>query len=103
MECVADLAHRVEYVHGSLGNVRDFLPAQISQRVAVHREGGDLFAVEVIFDRALHDRQRRLVRAQQHLEQRRFAAARLAGNAVDLAFFDLIEMPSTALTVRSTP
>jgi hypothetical protein len=85
---VADAAHRVEHMHRSLRDVRDLLPAHRPQLGRRKGERVEPAVAEVVGDRSTQDRERRRHHTKQDFEQRGLAAARFAGDAVDLVLAD---------------
>src|SRR5437660_1212523 len=76
--------HRVEDVHRALHDVGEILPADTAEiRLAAGVEAHP-FDGEMEYDRSPQHRQRRPDRAGDGLDERGLAAARLAGEAVDL-------------------
>ena len=81
-ERLAHPAHRVEDVHRALGDIGEVLPAYRGQ--FRRAEGIDVAIEEAVADRAADHGERRPDGSGDGLQERRFAAARFAGEFVDL-------------------
>lgn len=87
-EGMTDSAHRIEHIHRALHDVGQMPPAQRQALFRLHRIDILGAAVEMECHFPRHDPQRRPDRAGNGLDQRRLAAARFTGNAIDLAAGD---------------
>ena len=79
--------HRVEHVHRALHHVAQMLPADRRQRLLAQLE--DVAVEEAVAGRAAQHVERRPVGAGDGLDEAGLAAARFAGEAVDLVALDV--------------